>query len=211
MKTMKTLLGVLSLAAAMNATAALTCDVSGGAGNNTGVFGFFDPQTPWTSGDIALPANTIIGATPLEVDLVLSQNVTLNSSAHYSWFFNYGGSGIATGNDLGSLYMVLTENGTPLNNNQIGFDAGLSGFPNSVNQFGTGYYDAQLQNMVFNGVQIFVSNADPGGENLTDLQISLDSAQPVPETSTMVAGALLLIPFASGAIRPLRKKLHTAC
>jgi hypothetical protein len=184
------LISLLTLS--VQSQAQLSYNVSADPGNNTGVFSFFDPQIFWTSGDIVLPTGTTIGTTPLEIDLSLSHDLTLNSSGHYSWFLNYDSSTpIAENNDLGSLYMVLLENGTPITS-QVGFDAGLNGFGGPATQFGTGLNDMP-PNLVFNGVDIFVSNSNP--EILTDVQISLD-AQPVPEPSTLgllAVGAIALL------------------
>lgn len=184
--------------------AALTYNVSAGAGNDIGVFSGF-ASSYWTSGDIVLPTGTTIEATPLEIDLNLSHDVTLDTSGHYSWFLNYA-TPIAPNDNLGILYMVLSHNGVPVTS-QIGFDAGANSFgapnaPFSVSQFGTGGYDDQLKNLVFNGVVIYVSNSDPNTENLANVRISLDA---VPEPNTIVAGALMLLPFGVSTIRMLRK------
>jgi hypothetical protein len=79
----------------------------------------------------------------------------------------------------------LLENGTAITP-QVGFDAGPNGFGGPVTQFATGNSDL-TPNLTFNGVDIFVSNANP--ETLTDLQIELD----VPEASTL---SLLSLGFA---------------
>jgi hypothetical protein len=202
---------LLLLAFGSQAHATLTYNVSGDAGNDPGVFGVYGASTPWTSGDISLPSGTTIGSTDTEIDLSLSHDVTLNNSGHYSWAFNYGGNGIAPGNDLGSLHFVLTENGVAVTS-LIGFDAGANSFTDSngngfaVYNFATGDNENQLQNVVFNGIEIFVSNSDAGGEVLTDLEISLDSVTAVPEPSTMVAGVMLLMPLGMTTLRTLRRR-----
>jgi hypothetical protein len=172
----------------LQAQGQLSFNVSAGPDNDTGVFGSPGPETFWTSGDISLPAGTTIGPTPLEIDLALSQSLTLDDSGHYAWSLNYLNP-IPVGSDLGSLYMVLLFNGTPITP-QVGFDAGLNNFPFPVAQFGTGYTDMP-PDLTFNGVQIFVSNANPSV--LTDVQIELDA---VPEPSTLgllAVGASLLL------------------
>jgi hypothetical protein len=193
---------------ALNATAQLSYNVSGDPnGNSSGVFSDFDPQTPWNSGDIVLPTATTIDTSPLEIDLTLSDNVTLNNSGHYSWALNYDSSTpIAENSDLGSLYFVLLENGTPITT-QIGFDAGANGFGEPVTQFATGDYDDSLDNAVFNGVQIFVSNDNP--ETLDDVEISVDAA-PVPEPNTFALLSLGLVAMAGFGYRKvnaIRSKL----
>jgi hypothetical protein len=172
---------------ALNASAQLTLNVSADPGNNTGVFSSFDPQNFWTSGDIALPADTVIGTSPFEITLNLSHDLTLDDSGHYSWFFNYDNSTpIAEGSDLGSLHFMLLENGSPVSP-ETGFDAGPNSFGSPATQFGTGNTDL-TSDLTFNEVQIFVSNQNP--ETLDDVQITLD----VPEPSTL---ALLSVGLAT--------------
>lgn len=101
--------------------------------------------------------------------------------------------------------MVLLYNGSPVTS-QVGFNV-QNNFGSPVTQFGTGNYDNQLKDLVFDGVVIYVSNSNTPLENLTDIRISLDAIQPVPEPNTMVAGALMLVPFGVGALRKLRKTL----
>jgi hypothetical protein len=57
-------------------------------------------------------------------------------------------------------------------------------------------------------IQVDTSNNGLGQVYLDD--VSINAATAVPEPSTMIAGALLLLPFGSGAIRQFRKKMQAA-
>jgi len=196
---------LLLLAFGFQAQAALSYNVSADPGGNpAGIFSGWD-QPYWSSGDIVLPGGTTIGPTPtadpLEVDLLLSHDVTLNGSGHYGWLLNYADPGIPTGADLGTLAFNLLENGTVVasvslwaGNNNFGVPPG-PGF--TVWQFGTGNYDL-TPNVTFNKIQIFVSNQNQ--LPLTDLEISVDA---VPEPSTIVAGGLALLAL---GVTTLRRK-----
>jgi hypothetical protein len=193
---------------ALNAQAQLTNNVSADPGNDTGVFADFGPQNFWTSGDIVLPTGTVNGTTPFEITLNLSHDLTLDGSGHYSWFMTYDASTpITPGNDLGSLFMVLLENGTPVTS-QVGFDAGPNSFtddnnvPISVTQFGTGNVDMP-PNTTFNGVQIFVSNSNPA--ILDDVQITLDV--PEPGTLALLSLGLVMLGLGCRKMNAIRGKL----
>src|SRR5665213_877718 len=182
---------------ALNASAQLTVNVSADPGNNTGVFSSFDPQNFWTSGDIALPADTTIGTSPYEITLNLSHDLTLDDSGHYSWFFNYDNSTpIAENSDKGSLFFVLLENGSPVTS-QTGFDAGPNTFGFPITQFATGNTDLTPA-LTFNEVQIFVSNQNP--ETLDDVQITLD----VPEPNTLALLSVGLVTMLALGYRKAR-------
>ena len=46
--------------------------------------------------------------------------------------------------------------------------------------------------------------------DFNDLVVEVSCVTPVPEPTTMIAGALLLLPFGASTLRMLRKKTHTA-
>jgi hypothetical protein len=163
----------------LNVQAQLSYNVSAGS-NPTGVFSYL-VQPPWTSGDISLPGGTTIGTTPLQIDLTLSGNVTLDNPTgieDYGWALNYD-SPIAPGADFGTVDMELLENGTvitPL----FGFDL-TQPFPIPEANIGTGEGATLPVNAVFNGVDIFVSNPGNPGVVLNDIEVGLPS---VPDTSS---------------------------
>ncbi len=176
----------------------LTYSVSGDS-NPAGVFSVY-PQTYWNSGDIALPAGTIIGSTPLQIDLTLSHNVTLNNAASgletLSFAMWFGSTQLPAGVDAGNVEVELLEGSTVLDtsptSSPFGFDVGT--FP--VSLLG---YDAQRgfplpKNLVFNGVDLFLTDSAPNGIAPTDIEVGLPSVQGVPDGSN----TLLLLFLACG-------------
>jgi hypothetical protein len=142
----------------------------------------------------------------LEIDLTLSGNVALNNATgyqNYGWALNYA-SPIAPGADFGNVQMELLESGVPITP-LFGFDL-TQPFASPEVLIGTGTSTVLPPNLVFNGVDIFVSNANP--ETLLDVEVGLPVV--VPEPTTIISGALLLLPFGSSAVRQLRKKLQAA-
>jgi hypothetical protein len=73
----------------------------------------------WDSGDISLPSGTMIGTTPLEIDLTLSHNVTLDNAPSgvenlsYGLWFGYNNL-LPAGTDAGTVKVELLENGVVL-------------------------------------------------------------------------------------------------
>jgi hypothetical protein len=166
----------------------LTYNVSAGS-NPAGVFSFLT-QTAWSSGDISLPVGTIIGSTPLEIDLTLSGNVTLNDAPDGTAVFSYGlfygfSTPLPAGVDAGTVEIELLENGVVLDtsptSSPFGFTVGT--FPVPEAGFGTGFPFTLPNNLVFNGVDIFVSDSAPNGVAVTDIDVGLPIIQGVPDIS----------------------------
>lgn len=158
-----------------------TFNVSADPGNPVGVFGGW-AQPPWSSGDIALAPGTTIGTTPLQVDLLLSHDLTLDGSGHYGWLLNYAAPGIAPGDDLGTLDFNLLEHGSVVAS--VSLSPGPNNFgppPRNVTQFGTGFNDL-TPGVTFDEVDIFVSNQN--SVPLTDLEITLNT---VPDGGLTIA------------------------
>jgi len=57
---------------------------------------------------------------------------------------------------------------------------------------------------------IYINYGTQGQLNVDDVTLNTGLGTAVPEPSTMIAGAMLLLPFGSGAVRLLRKKLQAA-
>jgi hypothetical protein len=174
----------------------LTYSVSGDS-NPAGVFGIY-PQTYWNSGDIALPSGTIIGSTPLQIDLTLSHNVTLNNAASGTETLNFGmwfgSTQLPAGVDAGSVEVELLEGSTVLTSSPLGFDAGTFPFP--LLGYDTQRSFSLPQNLVFNGVDIFLTDSAPNGIAPTDIEIGLPSVQGVPDGSN----TLLLLFLVCGIV-----------
>jgi hypothetical protein len=151
--------------------------------NPAGVFSFLS-QPAWSSGDIALPNGTIIGSTPLEIDLTLSHNLTLDNAPGGTENFGWGlffSSPIPNGADYGTVMMELLENGVVITP-QFGFDlVNNTGFDEIG--VGTGTGTTLPVNLVFNGVNVFVSNSNPNGAGVSDVEVGLPVVQGVPDTS----------------------------
>src|SRR5271165_998267 len=92
----------------------LTYTVSANAADNApGAFTGLTGQ--WNSGDLALPRGTTIGSTPLEIDISLSENLTLNNSSGFEidgWGLAGFSPAVAPGGDAGDVQMELLEGTT---------------------------------------------------------------------------------------------------
>jgi hypothetical protein len=171
----------------------LTYSVSGGS-NPAGVFGFLTPSF-WNSGDLVLPANTIIDSAPLEVDLTLSQNVTLNNGPsglqNFSFGMWFGTTPLPAGVDGGTVTVELLENGTVLNtaptSSPFGFDVGT--WAVDIIGYGTGESFTLPNNLVFNGIDVFVTDSAPNGVSVTDLIVGFPivQAQGVPDNANTLS------------------------
>jgi uncharacterized protein YdaL len=167
--------------------------VSGGS-NPAGVFNFLTPSF-WNSGDLVLPANTIIDSTPLELDLTLSHNVTLNNGPsgvqNFSFGLWFGSTLLPANTDGGTVMVELLENGTVLNTapttSPFGFDVGTFSVPEIG--YGTGEYFTLPNNLTFNGVDVFVSDSAPNGVSATDVIVGfpITQSQGVPDGSNTLA------------------------
>ena len=187
--------------------AQLPYNVSGGS-NPAGVFSFLTPSF-WNSGDLVLPANTIIDSTPLELDLTLSHNVTLNNAPsgvqNFSFGMWFGTTLLPAGVDGGTVNVELLENGTVLNTaptaSPFGFDVGAFGSPEVG--YGTGEYFTLPNNLTFNGVDVFVTDSAPNGVSVTDLIVGfpIAQAQGVPDSantlSLLFLGCIAMVGFGS--------------
>jgi len=181
--------------------------------NPVGPFAYLQPFTQWSSGDIALPSGTIIGSTPFEISLALlpGQELTLDNapsgSQHYSFGFNFT-SLLPAGTDAGTIMMELTQNGTVITS-QFGF--GWGSFGSDEPGYATGGYENLPNNLVFNGVNIYVSDSAPRGVGVSDIIIGLDTVQGVPDTTNtlplLFLGLVAMFGFGYRKVDALRSQL----
>lgn len=177
----------------------------------------FGPGTPgWESGDIPLGDGTAIGSTPLELQLNLSQDITLTSlGLGYNYHFGMGGFApeIAPAGDAFNFTIELLENGiliTPT----FGFDQ-TNPFSFAISNLGVSTSTGALaDSLTFNQIYIQVTNSNAGGEAVTDFSVNLGVSglvvppPGVPDTCNTLAllssGFLATLGFGWRKMRALR-------
>lgn len=184
------ILGALSVQASLN----LVAD-PGFEGGETGTL--TSATTPWynanplSSGDIIDTSNPNSGAfnavltSTAAASTVLAQNLILSTGTKYSISFFAQGPGAA-----GSLAVSL--NGTAAGT--IAFSGG-----------GSTYAQYVFTAMPATSSGLLSLIWSTASESPTSLDIDDVSVTPVPEPTTMIAGALMLLPFAASTLK-LRKK-----
>jgi hypothetical protein len=159
----------------------------------------YDPiNEDWSTPSIQLPDGTSIGSTPLELDVTLSQNITLNDVGFgYNYGFGMGGFDplIQPGDDVFTFSLELLENGTLItpdfapdiaNPFTFGFDADNS-FTFAIDNMGTGTSTTALaSSLTFDQIDVLVSNSNPGGEAVTSFSVDVGVKPPeaIPDTSS---------------------------
>ena len=180
----------------------------------------------WESGDIPLDLGTTIGGTALELQLTLSQDITLASlGTGYNYGFGMGGLDpeIATDGDAFNFAIELLENGTLITPDfaydfahpwTFGFDE-TNPFSFPVNNLWTGSSTTALAgSLTFNQIYIQVTNSNDGGEAVTDFAVNLGvnglivPPPGVPDTCNTLAllssGFLATLGFGWRKMRALR-------
>jgi len=178
--------------------------------------------------NLSLPDGTTIGSTALQIDIPLSTSITLTSlGTGYNYSFGMAGlnPAIPYNVEAFSFYIQLLNNGAPItpdfsvliaNPFTFGFTEinpfDPVNFPgvSPVNNLYTGYNTPNSLGspLTFNEIDIEVFN-NSQTEGVTDFSVGLGvngPAAPVPEPTTVVAGALLLLPFGASALWGLRRK-----
>ncbi|HTA28950.1 MAG TPA: hypothetical protein VK731_00620 [Candidatus Cybelea sp.] len=150
--------------------------------NAPGVFIGLSGQ--WNSGDLALPSGTTIGSTPLEIDITLSQNLTLNDAGGFEldgWGLAGFDPGVASGADAGDVRFELLE-GTTVVTPKFGSDFG-NPFSFPLTEYTTASGAILPVKAVFNAIDVFITDANQ--ESVTDFEVSLNTtaAPAVPDTS----------------------------
>ena len=86
----------------------------------------------------------------------------------------------------------------------------LPAFQTAANQFQIGYVAFSLSGLGFtsgvNTLDFIVNNASGASGNPVGLRVEMTGTAAVPEPTTMVAGALLLLPFVASTLRMLRRR-----
>jgi len=174
----------------LNTQAQILVDVS--AGNNpAGIFGFLT-QPEWISGDISLPAGTVIDSTPLQVDIRLSGNDRLNNAPSGSeplsyglWFGHTEDTQLPAGVDGGTVEIELLENGIVITP-KFGFGMGTFPFP-ILGYWTREEYFNLPNNLEFNGVDAFITDSALNGVTVTDFEVALPIATSVPDTANTLS------------------------
>lgn len=171
----------------------------------------FGGQGGWFSGSIPLPSNTSIGSTPLEIDLTLSHDLTINNDSlgYENYGFGMGGFNplILNGQEAFTFSIQLLKDGMTLGS-PFGFTETNPFDPINYPSLASGVGNLSVTSstfplsMTFNQIRITVNNLTQVVE-VTDFSTQLGVVA-VPEPTTAVAGVLLLLPF---GVSMLRKKL----
>jgi hypothetical protein len=156
----------------------LTYNVSAnGADNPAGMFSGLSGQ--WNSGDLKLPSGTTIGSTPLQIDINLSQNLTLNNTLFPDGveFYGLGVAGLSPtvtpGAEVAAVQIELFESGSPVAG---AFGTTLSNpFSTAIaNETSTGLVAELPVSGVFNSVEIFITDSGATApQTISDFGISL--------------------------------------
>jgi hypothetical protein len=186
----------------------------------------FSNQGGYKFDNILLPSGTSIGSTALNIDIPLSTSINLTSlGTGYNYSFGMSGFNplIPYNSEAFTFYIELLNNGTPItpnfsyliaNPSTFGFTEinpfdpinfpGVSPLSNLYVSTSTGALDPSL---TFNEIDLEVFN-NSQNEGVTDFNVELGVNAPavVPETTTVVAGALMLLPFGASALRRLRRR-----
>lgn len=160
--------------------------------------GFFpDGSGAWTSGDLQIPGGTTMSSTPVEFDITLSHDLTIDNTGPNGEYYGFGMAGfspeVPPGGDCFNFAIELLENGTLLTQSfatifanpytYMGFDE-TNPFAFDVSDISTGDNTTGLnQSITFNQVDIQVLNSNQGGQGVTDFTVDLGV---VPEPSTWV-------------------------
>jgi hypothetical protein len=171
----------------------LTYNVSAnGADNPSGVFIGLSGQ--WNSGDLALPSGTTFGSTPLQIDINLSQNLTLNNPSGFEldgWGLAGLSPEIAPGGNGGYVQIELLEGTTvvvPLFSSLNDPLVNPFGFP--ISEYTTPSGALLPANAVFNRVEVLIGDANQ--ESATDFEVSLN-AEPAAVADTCNTLPLLFL------------------
>lgn len=170
--------------------------------------------------NLSLPNGTSIGSTALQIDIPLSTSITLTSlGTGYNYGFGMAGFSPLVHNqgEAFSFYIQLLNQGTPITPNfsvlianpyTFGFTLN-NPFNDVDNLYVTTSTGALAPVLTFDEIDIQVFNYTQP-ETVTDFNVSLgvnSPVAPVPEPTTVVAGALLLLPFGASALRLRRKQV----
>jgi hypothetical protein len=160
-----------------------------------------------------------LGTTPLEIDVNLSENLTLNNTTTPGGleFYGFGVAGLSPaiqpGGDAGQVMMELFEGATPVSP-MFGFDF-TSPFSSPISAYGTGSGAILPANAVFDEVKVFVSDSlSNPQETVTDVEISLQTSA-VPDAGNTLpliflgCGATLGLGYRRGTVF-LRQGLKVA-
>jgi hypothetical protein len=163
----------------------LTETVSSGA-NPQGIF-TYTPLSTWNSGDISLPDGGVRlrSHSTLQLDIDLTGTVTLDNpdgTVDYGWMENFYPDANPSGepnSDLGSVFIELLYNGTPVTS-EFGYNQ-INGFDYPVGNYGTGSSTVLPVALEFNQVDVFISTSNCR-ETLTDFEVGFGEPA-VPDTS----------------------------
>jgi hypothetical protein len=181
----------------------------------------FNNAGGYTFNNLFLPGGTSIGSAALELDVPLSTSITLTSvGAGYNYSFGMAGLApeVPNSGEAFSFYIQLLNNGTAItpdfstliaNPYTFGFTEN-NPFNFAVdNLYVSTSTGALASSLTFNEIAIEVLN-NSQDEATTSFSVSLGVNQPavapVPEPTTVLAGALMLLPFGASALRGLRRK-----
>lgn len=191
------------------AKAALSFNVNANNYDST----IFGGQGGWSSGSISLPLNTSIGpnSNPLEIDLTLSHDLTINNDSlgYENYGFGMGGFNplILNGQEAFTFSIQLLKDGMTLGS-PFGFTETNPFDPINYPSLASGVGNLSVTSstfslsMTFNQIRITVNNLTQVVE-VTDFSTQLGVVA-VPEPTTAIAGVLLLLPF---GVSMLRKKV----
>lgn len=185
---------------------------------------FNNPGGGYSFNNLSLPAGTSIGTTVLQIDIPLSSSITLTSvGMGYNYGFGMGGLDpeIQPGGEAFSFYIQLLNNGSAItpsyaylmaNPYTFGFtEPNPFGVPEN-NLYVTTGTGSLASSLTFNEIDIQVFNYSQT-EAADSFGVSLGVNEPlnaVPEPTTLISGALMLLPFGSSVARRLRKKFQAA-
>lgn len=158
----------------------------------------FEGSGGWTSGNITLPGGTTFGSNPLELDLTLSHDLTLDTTAlgyeNYGFAMSGFNPAIQPGGDAFTFSIELLENGTLLtptfatdiaNPNTFGVDV-TNPLPFAIDNLSIADSTTALNSSItFDQVDILVSNSNPGGESANSFSVQIGD---VPEPSVIAIG-----------------------
>ena len=209
-----TLVGSLVSCAALSVSAQTQIPFNGTLTYSPDQFGV--GQGGYGSGDIVIPGGATMSSTPLQLDVTLSQDVTLTKLVSgYDYGIGLGSFSplIQPGDDAYTFAFELLENGTLItptfaydvaNPFTFGFDEN-NPFNFPVDNLGTGYTTTALAgSLTFNEVdiQLTTANPSPNGVGITDFAFQLGAVPDSSNTLVLLSmGLLPLLWFGFGARR----------